>query len=164
MEQLELLVVSIAGEYSPELTDSEKESVLNNLGKAADIYVKVTNAEVQSVKLMYEHEEKLEQIKLEAAVQESREIREDRKADFEEQLKIEELENSKQKLKNEKLNISAESVCKIILGVCEAGVTVLGLINTAGIFSAVRDDDAAGKLYFSQGVDLWRSIFTRKAK
>lgn len=161
MERLEKLLEDMAAEYSADLPDEEKTHLIDKLEQVANIHCKVMTTEAQTAKVAMDHEEKLEQIRLNSAIQESKEIREDRQAEHDMEKENEELKNDRKKINNERFNITAESLCKIIGAAGTSIVAVMGLMNTRDIFEQVVRDDREGRLYISTGFDMFRNLFGR---
>ena len=170
MEEMDKSLSKLCGEFD-ELQDvSERHEVLDLMDRLADIRNKVASEDRATAKAIMDHKEAKQKIKATFAIQESKEVREDRqlaleqkKVDIEEQ----KVELDKEHLSSEERAEIAKAAIAGTLGL--AGTVTTGILgykgikagiqNSANIFANLNEWDKNDVIPLSTGWDLFKKGF-----
>ena len=159
MERIQKSLEGVCDRFDSEKDLEKKEQIVGLMERVAAVHIKVQAQETATAKVAYDHEEADRKIDATMAIEESREIREDRKLELEERkVDVEETSKKLQITEEEKAEI-VKGVVGVIGAVSGAAVGILGLKNTRDIFTSITEFDRDDKLPVSTGWDIFRKNF-----
>lgn len=163
MEEMDKSLSQLCKEFD-ELKDvSDKHEVLDLMDRLADIRNKVAKEDRDLAKVMLDHEEADRKIDATFAIQESKEVREDRQLELEQQ----KVDVEKEKLtKEERDKIAVAAITGVMglgggIGTAYLGYKGIkaGIQNTANIFANLNEWDKNDVIPLSTGWDLFKKGF-----
>ena len=177
MEEMDKSLSQLCKEFDGLAGVSDRHEVLDLMDRLADIRNKVASEDRATAKAIMDHEEAKQKIKATFAIQESKEVREDRQLELEEQkVEIEQkkVDIEEQKVELDKEQLTSEERAEIakaaIAGTLGLAGTVTtgilgykgikaGLQNTANIFANLNEWDKNDVIPLSTGWDLFKKGF-----
>ena len=167
MEEMDKSLSQLCKEFDGLDGVSDRHEVLDLMDRLADIRNKVNREDRDLAKVMLDHEEADRKIDATFAIQESKEVREDRQLELEQQkvdIEQQKVDVEKEKLSSEERAEIAKAAITGTLGLAGAVlgtagtvyVGVKGLKNTAGIFAGLHEWDEEERIPLSTGWDAFK--------
>lgn len=170
MEEMDKSLSQLCKEFDELKEVSDKHEVLDLMDRLADIRNKVNREDRDLAKVMLDHEEADRKIDATFAIQESKEVREDRQLELEQQkvdIEQQKVDVDKEKLSSEERAEIAKAAIAGVMGLGGGiGTAYLGykgvkagLQNTANIFANLNEWDKNDVIPLSTGWDLFKKGF-----
>lgn len=163
MEEMDKSLSRLCKEFDGLEDISDRQEILDLMDRLADIRNKINREDRDLAKVMLDHEEADRKIDATFAIQESKEIREDRQLELEQQ----KVDVEKEKLtKEERDKIAVAAITGVMglgggIGTAYLGYKGIkaGIQNTSNIFANLNEWDKNDVIPLSTGWDLFKKSF-----
>ena len=163
MEEMDKSLSKLCKEFDGLEDISDRQEVLDLMDRLTDIRNKINKEDRDLAKVMLDHETEDRKIDATFAIQESKEIREDRQLELEQQ----KVDIEKEKLtKEERYKIAVAAITGVMglgggIGTAYLGYKGIkaGIQNTANIFANLNEWDKNDVIPLSTGWDLFKKGF-----